>query len=85
MSWPLIAAFCWFIAANVIGMFPSKRQHWPAAYALITLGTPILIWLYIDEGPWVAAVIFLAAASILRWPVRYLRRWVRRHAFTSSE
>ena len=77
MSWPLIAAFCWVIVANVIAMFPSKRQHWPAAYGLIAVGTPILIWIYIEEGPWVAAVVFLAAASILRWPVRYAWRWIK--------
>lgn len=84
MSAPLIAAFCWFIAANVIGMFPSKRKHWPAAYALIAIGTPILIWLYMEEGPWVVAAIFLAAASILRWPVRYLWRWAKRRVFASG-
>ena len=84
MSWPLIAAFCWFITANVIAMFPSKRQHWPAAYALITVGAPILIWIYLEEGPWVAAIIFLAAASILRWPVRYAWRWVRRHVLSNG-
>ncbi|MBT8454927.1 MAG: DUF2484 family protein [Rhodobacteraceae bacterium] len=77
MSWPMIAAFCWFIAANVIAMFPSKRHHWPAAYGLIAVGTPILFWIYVEEGGLVAAVSFLAAASILRWPVRYLWRWIK--------
>ncbi|MEL6643998.1 MAG: DUF2484 family protein [Pseudomonadota bacterium] len=84
MSPPLIAAFCWCIVANVIGMFPSKRQHWPAAYMLIAIGIPILLWVYMEEGPWVAAAFLLAAASILRWPVRYAWRWVRRRVLSAG-
>ena len=78
MSWSIIAACVWLILANVIAMFPSKRQHWPAAYALITVGMPILIWLYFENGLWVALLGLIAAASVLRWPVRYLLRWVGR-------
>lgn len=80
MSWSIIAACVWLIGANVIAMFPSKRQHWPAAYALITIGVPILIWLYLENGIWVALLGLIAAASVLRWPVRYLFRWIGRMA-----
>ena len=58
-------------------MFPSKHHHWPAAYVLMTFGLPILGWVYWVEG-WIFGLIFtLAGMSILRWPVRYLFRWLR--------
>lgn len=81
MSLPMILALVWLVTANVIGMFPSpKRHHWPSAYALIAIGLPLLAWLIATDG-WIAGAVFLiAAASILRWPVRYLFRWFRRIA-----
>lgn len=78
MNLSLVLAFLWAILANVIAMLPSKRSHWPAAYALIAVGLPILAFVYVENGPVFTAVIFLAGLSILRWPVRYLWRWVRR-------
>lgn len=78
MSVPMVLAFLWLIVANVIGMFPSpKRKHWPAAYALITVGLPLLVWLVAADGWLAGAVFFVAGASILRWPVRFFIRWVR--------
>jgi hypothetical protein len=79
VSLPMILALVWLVTANVIGMFPSpKRHHWPSAYVLIAVGLPLLAWLIATDG-WIAGAVFLvAAASILRWPVRYLFRWVRR-------
>lgn len=79
LSLPMFLAFCWLIVANVIGLFPSpKRKHWPAAYALMTVGFPLLAWLVVEDG-WIAgAIFFVAGASILRWPVRFFLRWVRR-------
>ena len=78
MSWSIIAACVWLIVANVIAMFPSKRKHWPAAYVLITIGLPILAWVYVENGIWVALLALIAAASILRWPVRFALRWMGR-------
>lgn len=76
MSLSLILAFGWLVLANVIGMFPSKHKHWPAAYVLITVGVPLLGWVFWENGVWIGLLVFAAAASILRWPVRYLIRWV---------
>ena len=78
MNLSLIAAFLWAILANIIAMFPSKRSHWPAAYMLIAVGLPILVWVYVENGWIFAAVVLAAGMSILRWPVRYLIRWVKR-------
>jgi len=78
MSWSLILAFCWVVAANVIAMFPSKTGHWPVAYVLIAIGVPLLGFVTYQNGPWVGLIALAAGASILRWPVRYFGRWIRR-------
>ncbi len=80
MNLSLILACLWCIAANVIAMFPSKNRHWPAAYALIAIGLPILGFVIWENGVGVGLVVLVAAASILRWPVRYFLRWCRRVA-----
>ncbi|MDJ1015093.1 MAG: DUF2484 family protein [Paracoccaceae bacterium] len=85
MSLPLVLALLWLVSANVIGMFPSKHHHWPAAYGLIAVGLPILGWVYAAEGIWIALIVLAMAASILRWPVRFLLRWMRRVVFRAAE
>lgn len=78
MSWSLPLALMWLITANVIAMFPSRDHHWRTAYGLIALGIPLLIWLAVEQGPWWALIFLIAAGSVLRWPVVYLGRWLRR-------
>jgi len=80
MPLSLLLASIWAVAANVIAMFPSKSNHWPAAYGLIAAGLPILVYTFWQMGPWVGLAVLAAGASILRWPVRYLLRWLRRIA-----
>jgi hypothetical protein len=75
---PLALCALWLIAANVIAMFPSKDYHWRAAYVLIAIGVPLLGWVTYTAGPVVGMVVLAAAASVLRWPVIYLWRWLRR-------
>ena len=78
MSLSITLACLWVIVACVIALFPSKRHHWPAAYVLIAVGLPILAFIFYEQGPWIGLVVLAAGASILRWPVRYLWRWLRR-------
>ncbi|PTQ71371.1 DUF2484 family protein [Celeribacter persicus] len=78
MTLSLTLACFWAVLANVIAMFPSRRNHWPAAYGLIALGVPLLGYVTYENGPWIGLVVFAAGVSILRWPVVYLGRWVRR-------
>jgi len=78
MSLPLILGLLWLVVANVSGMFPSKHSHWPTAYVLIAIGLPLLVWVFMEEGALIALILLIAAASILRWPVLFLWRWVRR-------
>lgn len=77
MSLSLLSALLWLIAANVLGMLPSKDHHWRRAYVLIALGVPLLGWLTVQNGPWIALLFLAAGMSVLRWPVIYLARWVR--------
>lgn len=78
MSLSLILALVWLIAANVIGMVPSKKKHWPQAYAMIALGLPLLGWVFWENGAVIGGLVMLGACSILRWPVRFFVRWLRR-------
>ncbi len=74
---PLALSLLWLVVANVIAMFPSRDYHWRAAYVLIALGVPLLGWVTWEMGPIVGMVLLAAGASILRWPVVYLWRWLR--------
>ena len=77
MTLPLVLCLVWLVAANLIGMLPSRDLHWRAAYGLITIGLPLLVWL-VWSGGWVASLLIaLAAGSVLRWPLIYLARWLR--------
>lgn len=78
MSGAFIATCLWFVAANVVAMLPSKDHHWTAAYWLVACGVPILGWLTWEHGPMAGVVALAAGASVLRWPVIYLWRWLRR-------
>ncbi|WP_089947850.1 DUF2484 family protein [Litoreibacter albidus] len=80
MSPSLIAAFVWVIAANVAAMLPSSDNLWRRAYVLIAIGVPLLGWVTYENGPWVGLIALAAGVSVLRWPVRYLGRWMRNKA-----
>ncbi|MDW3119216.1 DUF2484 family protein [Roseovarius pacificus] len=79
MSLSLILAFLWAIAANVLAMIPSRDNHWRRAYALIAVGVPILGYVTYQNGPWIGLAVLLGGMSLLRWPVIYLGRWMRRN------
>ncbi len=78
MSTSLIVALIWLVLANVIGMFPSRKKHWPAAYFLIAIGIPLLGWVTYETGAIVGLIALIAGSSILRWPLIYLIRRLRR-------
>lgn len=78
MTPSLILTFVWLLLANVLAMLPSKDNHWFRAYVLIALGLPLLVWVWWQNGWLIAALALAAGMSVLRWPVRYLLRWVGR-------
>lgn len=85
MSMSLLLAFFWVIIANVIAMFPAKNGHWPVAYVLIAVGIPLVGYVTFENGPWVGLIALAAGASILRWPVRYFGRWIRKVSSRKTE
>lgn len=85
MSWGLGAAFVWLIVANVVAMLPSRDNHWTFAYVLIAVGIPILGWVTLEHGPIWGMVLLAAGTSVLRWPVIFLVRWVRRKGAEPAE
>lgn len=80
MSLSLTFAAIWAVAANLMAMTPSRDHHWRLAYVLIAIGIPIVGFVTWQHGPWVGLLLLAAGMSILRWPVIYLGRWVRRQS-----
>ena len=78
MSAALVTALIWLVTANLIGMLPSRDHHWRNAYLLIAVAVPILIWLVFAKGVLWGLAFLIAAGSVLRWPLIYLLRWIRR-------
>ena len=78
MSLSLALACVWLVLANVLAMIPSRDNHWSRAYVLIGLGVPLVGWVTWANGPVIGLVVLAAGASVLRWPLIYLGRWVRR-------
>ena len=67
---PLVFVAVWVVVAGILSSFPSRRHHWPLAYALMAAGAPILVWCW-SEGPARGLAATLAAMLVLRWPLRY--------------
>lgn len=81
----LAAALIWLILANLLAMMPSPDHHWTNAYRLIAVGVPLLVWLVVSNGLIWGGIFLIAAGSVLRWPVIYAWRWLRRRALDNSD
>lgn len=77
MTLSLVLALIWLVVANLRAMFPSRDQYWRFAYGMIAIGVPVLGYVTYENGMWVGLFVLAAGASVLRWPVIYLVRWVR--------
>lgn len=78
MNLSLTLAAVWALVANILAIIPSNDNHWRRAYVLIALGIPLLGYVTYENGPWWGLAVLLAGMSVLRWPVIYLGRWLRR-------
>ena len=78
MTSSLILAALWAVAANILAMTPSRDHHWRNAYVLIAVGIPIVGLDTREHGPWIGILIMLGGMSVLRWPVIYFTRWIKR-------
>ncbi len=77
MPLSLTLASIWGLTACLLGLSP-QRFRWPAAFALIATGIPLLGYVTLQMGPWWGLAMLAAGVSVLRWPVFYAGRWVRR-------
>lgn len=78
MTLSLTLACLWAFVANIAAVLPSGDNHWRRAYALIAVGVPLLGYVTYENGPWIGLLVMAAGVSVLRWPVVYLGRWMRR-------
>jgi hypothetical protein len=80
VSTSLILTCLWFVIANIGAILPSPRSHWPLAWTLIVTGIPLLGYVTLQHGPWIALLVLAGGASVLRWPLRHLVGWVKGRA-----
>lgn len=78
MTLSLSLACLWAVAANIAAVIPSNDNHWRRAYVLIAIGVPLVGYVTYENGPVIGILVLAAGASMLRWPVIYLTRWIRR-------
>ena len=76
MTISLTLACLWALLANILAAIPSEDNHWTRAYVLIALGIPLVGYVTLENGPWIGLIVLIAGMSVLRWPVRYLTRWI---------
>lgn len=69
MPGSLILACLWTVLACLAAMGPRNIQ-WPAAWALIAAGIPLLGWATYQVGPFWGIVLLVAGAAVVRWPLR---------------
>ncbi|MCG3268838.1 DUF2484 family protein [Yoonia sp. I 8.24] len=81
----LLAAALWVVLAFVMQSIPSDDNHWRRAYVLMAIGLPILIWVVVANGAWIGLAVFTLGASVFRWPLYYLYRWVRDNLLTRKD
>jgi hypothetical protein len=77
MPMSLILACLWALAASLAGMAP-QRYHWPAAWALIATGIPLLGYVTLQMGPVWGLICMAGGASVLRWPLMRAAERMRR-------
>ncbi|OCX66043.1 hypothetical protein BFP70_07970 [Thioclava sp. SK-1] len=80
MTHSLFAVCLWVIAATMVALGP-QRFHWPAAWALIATGVPMVGWVTYQNGPLWGVLVLAGGVSVLRWPVKYLLRAAREGRF----
>ncbi|MCT4559561.1 MAG: DUF2484 family protein [Pelagimonas sp.] len=85
MTISMMLACAWLLLANLAGSFPSKDNHWSRAYVLMSLGTPLMIWVFWENGPWLGLLVLAAALSVFRWPAIYAWRRVRARFGAASD
>ncbi|MFP7673749.1 DUF2484 family protein [Marivita sp. S0852] len=85
MTISMSAACSWIVLAAILAALPSNDNHWRRAYFLMAVGAPLLVWVYWENGVVSGLLVTLAAASVFRWPLRYLIAWIVRQVTRRAE
>ncbi|SFL94531.1 DUF2484 family protein [Shimia aestuarii] len=76
MSFALILACLWVLAAAIVAMLPMRHQYLPGVALLIA--APILIGvIWVQHGAWLGGVALFGFLSMFRRPLRYFYRRAR--------
>ena len=78
MTWSLIIAALWVLAATATALLPMRMQYVPGI-ALLIAAPVLIVWLGIDLGWGWAVAGLLAFASMFRNPLKYLYARARGH------
>ena len=70
MSYALLAACVWVVAATVVAFLPMRRQFVPGI-ALLIAAPVIVVWIGMEHGPWIALAGVAGVVSMFRRPLRY--------------
>ena len=77
MTVSMLLICLWVVLAFVMAAIPSTAHHWRRAYVLIGIGIPKLVWITWQDGILIGLIGLIVGCSVLRWPVRYLWRWIK--------
>lgn len=75
LSDPVILIGLWVLLAFALAAFPSTDNHWRRAYILMTIGFPLLAWIFWEYGLFYGLLGLAVGVSVLRWPAYHL--WQR--------
>ena len=78
MTHPVILIGAWVVLAFAMAAVPSTDNHWRRAYILLTIGLPLLVWITWVHGIAWGVLGLLVGGSVLRWPVYFLWKWLKR-------
>ncbi|MAN13608.1 DUF2484 family protein [Alterinioella nitratireducens] len=73
MTLSLILASVWAILATALAFLPMRLQFAPGI-VLLVLALPLLVFIGVQHGPWIVALVVAGIVSMFRRPLAYFAR-----------
>lgn len=73
MSWTLLLGCLWIVLVSIVALMPFPL-HNPYALAMLCLLPLLIVAIAVEHGALWALALFVCAASIYRYPRKYLLR-----------
>ncbi|MEM8658964.1 MAG: DUF2484 family protein [Pseudomonadota bacterium] len=77
MIWTALLGCIWIVLVSIVALTPFP-QHKPYALAMLVLLPALLLAVALKFGGLWAVGLFVCAASIYRYPLMFLLKWLRR-------